>query len=39
MTVTEGKDPDGLQLNSDLLRWNISDEDQAELITYRKTSS
>ena len=37
LALTEGKDPDGSQLNSDMPRWNISDEDLADLITYLKT--
>ena len=37
LAVTQGKDPDGSQFNSDMPRWNISDQDLADLITYLKT--
>jgi len=37
LALTESKDPDGSQLNSDMPRWNMSDEDLADLITYLKT--
>lgn len=37
LAVTKGQDPDGTQLNTDMPRWNISDEDLADLITYLKT--
>jgi mono/diheme cytochrome c family protein len=37
LAVTEGKDSDGSQFNSDMPRWNMSDEDLADLITYLKT--
>jgi hypothetical protein len=35
--VTEGKDPDGTQLNTDMPRWNIGNDDLADLIDYLKT--
>ena len=37
LAVTQGQDPDGTQLNADMPRWNISDEDLADLIAYLKT--
>ncbi len=37
LAVVEGQDPDGTQLNSDMPRWNISDEDLADLIDFLKT--
>ena len=37
LAVTEGLDPDGTQLNTDMPRWTIGDEDLADLITYLKT--
>jgi cytochrome c oxidase subunit 2 len=37
LAVTQGQDPDGTQLNTDMPRWNISDDDLADLITYLKT--
>jgi len=37
LAVTEGKDPDGTQLNTDMPRWNIGDVDLADLIDYLKT--
>jgi hypothetical protein len=33
----EGKDPDGTQLNTDMPRWNIGNDDLADLIDYLKT--
>jgi hypothetical protein len=35
--VTKGQDPDGTQLNTDMPRWNIGDDDLADLIAYLKT--
>jgi hypothetical protein len=35
--VTMGQDPDGTQLKKDMPRWNISDDDLADLITFLKT--
>lgn len=37
LAVTKGQDPDGTQLNRDMPRWNISDADLADLISYLKT--
>ena len=37
LAVTKGQDPDGTQLNTDMPRWNIGDEDLADLIAYIKT--
>jgi Cytochrome c len=37
LAVTKGQDPDGTQLNTDMPRWNISDDDRADLIAYLKT--
>ena len=37
LAVTQGQDPDGTQLNRDMPRWSISDEDMADLIAYLKT--
>jgi hypothetical protein len=37
LAVTQGQDPDGTQLNSDMPRWNIGDDDLADLIAYLKT--
>jgi len=37
LAVTEGQDPDGTQLNSDMPRWNIGIDDLADLIAYLKT--
>ncbi len=37
LAVTEGKDPDGTQLNSDMPHWNIANDDLADLIDYLKT--
>ena len=37
LAVVEGQDPDGTQLDSDMPRWNISDDDLADLITFLKT--
>jgi cytochrome c553 len=37
LAVTEGKDPDGTQLNTDMPRWNIGNDDLADLIDYLKT--
>lgn len=35
--VTEGQDPYGTQLKTDMPRWSIGDEDLADLIAYLKT--
>jgi mono/diheme cytochrome c family protein len=37
LAVTQGQDPDGSQFNADMPRWNISDQDLADLIAYLKT--
>jgi cytochrome c553 len=37
LAVVEGQDPDGTQLKSDMPRWNISDDDLADLIAFLKT--
>ena len=37
LAVTEGQDPDGTQLNTDMPRWNIGDDDLADLIAFLKT--
>ncbi|MCJ7683105.1 MAG: cytochrome c [Desulfobacteraceae bacterium] len=37
LAVTKGQDPDGTQLSTDMPRWNISDEDLADLIAFLKT--
>lgn len=36
LAVTNGQDPDGTQLNTDMPRWNIGEEDLADLIAYLK---
>ena len=37
LAVVKGQDPDGTQLNPDMPRWNISDDDLADLIAFLKT--
>jgi cytochrome c oxidase subunit II len=37
MAVTKGQDPDGTQLNKDMPRWNMGNDDLADLIAYLKT--
>lgn len=37
LAVTQGQDPNGTQLSTDMPRWSISDDDLADLITYLKT--
>jgi len=37
LAVTKGQDPDGTQLNADMPRWNIGNDDLADLIAYLKT--
>ncbi len=39
LSITNGQDPDGTQLNADMPRWNIGDKDLADLIAYLKTLS
>jgi hypothetical protein len=37
LAVTKGQDPDGTQLTTDMPRWNIGNDDLADLIVYLKT--
>ena len=37
LAVVNGQDPDGTQLKPDMPRWNISDDDLADLIAFLKT--
>jgi hypothetical protein len=37
LAVTKGEDPDGTQLDTDMPRWNIGEDDLADLIAYLKT--
>ena len=37
LAVVKGQDPDGTQLKPDMPRWNISNDDLADLITFLKT--
>jgi len=37
LAVVKGQDPDGSQLKPDMPRWNISNEDLADLIAFLKT--
>lgn len=37
LAVTKGQDPDGTQLNTDMPRWNIGNDDLADMIAYLKT--
>ena len=37
LAVVKGQDPDGTQLKRDMPRWNISNEDLADLIDFLKT--
>jgi cytochrome c553 len=37
LAITKGQDPDGTQLNTDMPRWNIGNDDLADLIAYLKT--
>ncbi|HLF02742.1 MAG TPA: cytochrome c [Anaerolineales bacterium] len=37
LAVVEGKHPDNTSLSSNMPRWNISDEDLAELVDYLKS--
>jgi hypothetical protein len=36
LAVVKGQDPDGTQLKPDMLRWNISKDDLADLIAFLK---
>lgn len=37
LAVVEGKDPDGTQLNTGMPRYNMSNEDLADVIAFLKT--
>ena len=38
LAITKGQDPDGEKmLNKDMPRWQMSDEDLADLISFLKT--
>jgi hypothetical protein len=37
LAVTQGQDPNGTLLNTDMPRWNIGADDLADLIAYLKT--
>ena len=37
LAIVQGQDPDGTQLKPDMPRWNISDDDLADLIAFLKT--
>ena len=37
LAIVKGQDPDGTQLNTDMPRWNIGDDDLADLIVFLKT--
>jgi mono/diheme cytochrome c family protein len=37
LAVVEGMDPDGTQLSTDMPRWNIGNDDLADLIDYLRT--
>ncbi len=37
LALEKGQDPNGTMLNTDMPRWNIGDEDLADLIAYLKT--
>ena len=37
LAVMKGQDPDGTQLNPDMPRWNINEDDLADLIAFLKT--
>ena len=37
LAVTKGQDPSGVQLSIDMPRWNIGNEDLADLVVYLKT--
>jgi cytochrome c oxidase subunit II len=39
LAVTKGQDPDGTQLKTDMPRWNLGNDDLADLIAYLKTLS
>ena len=37
LAVSKGQDPDGTQMSTDMPRWNIGNDDLADLIAYLKT--
>ena len=37
LAVTKDQDPDGTQMSTDMPRWNIGNDDLADLIAYLKT--
>jgi hypothetical protein len=37
LAVVKGQDPDGTQLKQDMPRWNISNDDLDDLISFLKT--
>lgn len=37
LAVVKGQDPDGTQLKPEMPRWNISNDDLADLIAFLKT--
>lgn len=37
LAITQGQDPDGTPLKQDMPRWNLGNEDLADLIAYLKT--
>ena len=37
LAVTQGQDPNGTQLNTDMPRWKIGNDDLADVIAYLKT--
>jgi hypothetical protein len=37
LAVTQGQDPDGTLLSTDMPRWDIGNDDLADLIVYLKT--
>jgi hypothetical protein len=37
LALTKGQDPDGTQLNADMPRWSIGNDDIADLFAYIKT--
>jgi hypothetical protein len=37
LAVTKGQDPDGTQLKTDMPRWNIGNDDLADVVAYLKT--
>ena len=37
LAIVKGQDPDGTKWNTDMPRWNIGDDDLADLIVFLKT--